>query len=139
LKQLFIALALTTAACGNGDRGSQSADPFGRDADPALAPVTDTDAKTVKELRDAGYWIVDQREAGCYAGSDVACDGFDALYFGKENNRDEESLAEFACPGTKAPVDTWKCRPLDPPYVANGGFNPVVQDSKQPAAAKGKP
>lgn len=114
---------LVITACGV-DSSSDLSDPWGREPDPALAPVTDVDAAIVKELFREGYLIVDQRETGCDAGPDVHCDGFSALYLGRDNEAGEESAAEFACPGTKAPVDQWRCRRLDPPYVPNGGFKP---------------
>lgn len=114
---------LFIAACGV-DTSNDRSDPWGREPDPALAPVTDVDAATVRELYREGYLIVDQRETGCDAGPEVHCDGFSALYLGRDNETDEDSPAEFACPGTKAPVDQWKCRRLDPPYVPNGGFKP---------------
>ena len=114
---------LVITACGV-DSSSDPSDPWERKPDPALAPVTDVDAPIVQELYREGYLIVDQRETGCDAGPDVYCDGFSALYLGRDNKTGEESAAEFACPGTKAPVDQWKCRRLDPPYVPNGGFKP---------------
>jgi len=111
-------------ACGI-DTSSDRSDPWGREPDPALSPVSDLNAPTVKELIDQeGFLIVDQRETGCDAGPDVHCDGFSALYLGREGKVDEQSPAEFACPGTEAPSDQWKCRRLDPPYVSNGGFKP---------------
>lgn len=113
---------LVVTACGD-DSPRHAGDPWGRKPDPALAPVTDVDAPIVQELYREGYLIVGQREVGCDAGPDVACDGFDALYLGRDKI-DEGSAAEFACPGTEAPVDQWKCRRLNPPYVPNGGFKP---------------
>lgn len=116
-----ILLILLASAC---DR----TDPRGREPDPALAPVSDTNARTVKELLAAGYFIVDQRETACDAGPGIACDGFDAVYLGKEAGTEKDEPAEFACPGTEAPSDDWKCRELDPPYVPNGGFRPLVEN-----------
>ena len=121
--RLAIVLVLLTSAC-NGPNES-SADPWGREPDPALALVSERDAPTVKALVARGFLIVDERGAACDGGSNAICDGFDALYLGRENGRDGEALAEFACPGTEAPSDEWKCRELDPPYVPNGGFRPV--------------
>jgi hypothetical protein len=118
---VFLIPFLVTTACGV-DTSTDRSDPWDREPDPALEPVTDVDAATVKELYREGYLIVDQRETGCGAGPDVYCDGFSALYLGRDNETGKESAAEFACPGTKAPVDQWKCRRLDPPYVPNGGF-----------------
>lgn len=124
--RLAIMLALLASAChGPKEHG---ADARGREFDPALRPVHDPSARTVKDLLAAGFLIVDVREIGCDAGPGIVCDGFDALYLGKDGAIDKVDLAEFACPGTEAPSDDWKCRKLDPPYVPNGGFPPVIDN-----------
>lgn len=122
--RLAIMLLLLASAC-HGPK-EHKAGGLGNDTDPALSPVTDAKAPTVKELLAAGYLIVDGREIGCDAGPGVACDAFDAAYLGKQGVIGKREVAEFACPGTEAPPDDWKCRKLDPPYVPNGGFRPVV-------------
>lgn len=122
MKRLLFTLLLVTSGC-ESDRTS---DPWGREPDPALAPVTDPQAPTVKELLAAGFFVVDQRETACDAGPGIACDSSDAVYLGREEEIDKDGPAHFACPGTDAPSDNWKCRALDPPYVPNGGFKPVV-------------
>ncbi len=126
LVRMFLAPILATGACGS-DTSDRLKDSSDRQPDPALAPVTDTNAITVADLDRQGFLIVDQREAGCDAGPGVHCDGFSALYFGGGNEAGKDAVAEYACPGTKAPVDQWKCRRLDPPYVPNGGFKPAAK------------
>lgn len=124
LTPLATLLVLLAGACR--DPQERAADPWGRERDPALAPVSDPNAQTVKQLSDAGFVVVGQRETACDAGPEIACDGFDAVYLGKQTDADRVGAAEFACPGTDAPPDNWRCRKLDPPYVPNDGFAPVA-------------
>ncbi len=124
MTRLATLLMLLVGACH--DPGARAADPWGRERDPALAPVSETNARTVKQLSDAGFVVVDQRETACDAGPGISCDGFDAVYLGKPTDADKVGTAEFACPGTDAPYEDWRCRKLDPPYLPNGGFAPMV-------------
>lgn len=126
LSRLALLLALFASACDTSK--DKKTDPWGREPDPALTPVNDVRARRVKELLAAGFVIVDQHETACDAGPGIACDGVDAVYLGRESGVDKDDLAEFACPGIKAPYDEWKCRELDSPYVPNGGFRPVAEN-----------
>lgn len=95
------------------------------DRDPNLASVTDDNAPTVKELIKQNYVVVDGLEVSQVCGKDCIAHGFSDIYLGKEGvSADERSLAEYACPGTDAPRDDWKCRALRPPYLPNGGLKP---------------
>lgn len=131
LKRFVMPLLLVLTACGSSNAVNDTPhepDIYGREPDPALVPVTDLNAKKVRELLNAGLLIVGQREAACYSGLFTTCDGFDALYLGKDQG--QHSLADYACPGTKEPSDEWKCRRLNPPYEPNGGFKPNIKAHK---------
>ena len=78
-----------------------------------LAPVLEANAPVVSELLSSGLVIVDMHEVACEAGPDVACDGFDALYLGREAGPDDRGVALFACPGTEEDSDNWKCREVN--------------------------
>jgi hypothetical protein len=123
LRRLAIIFALFASAC---HAAKERTDPWGRELDTALAPVLDSKARTVRELLAAGFVVVGQREIACDAGPGIACDGFDAVYLGKEIGIDRNAPAEFACPGSQVPYEDWKCRELHPAYVPNGGFKPRI-------------
>jgi len=90
--------------------------------DPMLAPVRDEAAPTAGQLFARGYVVVDFRPVGFDCGPACIGDGFDAVYLGLETDVDQPDLAHYACPGMpRTSLDDWKCRPLRPPYVPNGG------------------
>ncbi|XHS00642.1 hypothetical protein ACFB49_22410 [Sphingomonas sp. DBB INV C78] len=124
-KWFFVLMPALLCAC----QERSSRDPMGRVPDPMLSPVTDADAPTVKAIEGRGYEIVGMREAACDPRTTRACTGFDALYLGRGGVEvNKSSVAEFACPGTSDPIEEWKCRILDPPYVPNDGFAPLATE-----------
>jgi len=88
-----------------------------------LAPVTDKNAPTVGQLMSQGYLIADGLELGYTCGYDCVGHAFVDVYLAKESTPPgRDTPAEYACPGTDADMDDWKCRALQPPYFPNGGY-----------------
>lgn len=108
MRQTILFSTALLVAC-NQVSGENAEDKSGN---PRLRPVTEMNSPTFGELRAKGYVIVDFVPTSFDCGKDCIGHAFESVFMGKETKSDNQSLIEFACPGTKQEIDDWKCRSL---------------------------